>query len=62
MILFLSIFVIYCSYFSNFFKFLFKFFKLKNILLMIEKYFSFSFFQKILTKVDENTLIEESEI
>ena len=61
MILFLSIFVIYCSYFSNFFKFLFKFFKLKNIQLMIEKYFSF-FFQKILTKVDENTLIEKSEI
>ena len=61
MILFLSTFVIYCSYFFNFFEFLFKFFKLKNIQLMIEKYFSF-FFQKILTKVNENTLIEKSEI
>ena len=41
----------------QFYKFFFKFFKLKKIQLMIEKYFSDFFFQKILTKINENTLI-----
>ena len=42
----------------QFYKFFFIFFKLKKIQLMIEKYFLDFFFQKILTKVNENALIE----
>ena len=42
----------------QFYKFFFKSFKLKKIQLMIEKYFPDFFFQKILTKVNRNALIE----
>ena len=42
----------------QFYKFLFKLFKVKKIQLMIEKYFLDFFFQKILTKINEKTLIK----
>ena len=42
----------------QFYKFFFKFFKLKKIQLMIEKYFPNFFFQEILTKVNGEALIE----
>ena len=43
----------------QFYKFFFKFFKLKKIQLMIEKYFPIFFFQEILTKVNGKALIEK---
>ena len=43
----------------QFYVFFFTIFKLKKIQLMIERYFSDFFFQKILIKVNENALIEK---